>query len=95
MLCDRSHVTVKFVGTTQELEQIMANRDKPEFGLYFVVDPTKRAGEPWPLSLTEFKWDQRLIPAGVRLQEADAAPGGAKGTGTIFYRLVPAPAREE
>lgn len=93
--CDRSRVTVKFVGTTQEIETILANRDKPEFGLYFVVDPTKKPGEPWPLSLTDFKWDQRLIPAAVRLQEADAAPGGAKGTGTIFYTLIPASARDD
>ena len=93
--CDRSRVTVKFMGTKQEVETLWANKDKPEFGLYFVVDPTKKPGEPWPISLTDFKWDQTLIPAGIRLQEADAAPGSAKSTGTVFYQLIPVPARDE
>jgi hypothetical protein len=93
--CDRARVTVRFVGTKQDIETIAGNKDKPEFGLYFVVDPTKKPGEPWAIALTDFKWDQTLIPGTVRLQEADAAPGGAKGTGTVFYTLIPTTAKDE
>ena len=93
--CNPPRLWVRFVGPDELIKKVEENyknyKNEPTFGLYFVVGADQKFGEPISKTLTDLKWDAKLIPPGVSIEFAEDPTGHVSKTENMTVTLHEGP----